>query len=326
MPYIPIEESLKIGVLDDLSKMWDTEQEAAMESRKKLFHDVPWVPQYESKFVWKQDTPMPVPWEKGTEIPASVFDDVAIVCGVFPYGQRFEYFKWDAAMDQIGDLKQHAESGIKRYSTLYRYFYADYFNGTTNYLFYPQLAYDGAALFSANDGSGNDRMKVSGGNTMNATSLTTAGIKTDIHRAIQRWLGMKQPISGHPVFRPDEVTLDKIWCLIPPSLEERFFDLAEARILYTEPAINTAQSNTLVTKLRYQIDNLLTDSSDYYIVIEHPYWKPFIYRGVSSIESFLATAANSDDARKLNIEAWFSNTMMGCCPWAMFTIIKVNVA
>lgn len=326
--YVTVENSLKIGILNDVAEMWEVMSEKEAQYRSLMFHDVPWVPQYTSKFVWKQDVGMPVPWDKGSELPANIFDDVAIDCDLREYGQRTEWFRRDNEFDQLqpGQIRKHAEMGIKRYAQLYRYLGADYLDGTTNYIRYPQLAYDGAALFSATDGAGADRMGVSGGNIVTSSGLSTAAIKTDAHRALQRWLGMKQPISNHPVFSPDEVKFENMLFVIPPALEERFFDLSEAKILYTDPSINTAQSNTLATRVKYEMENVLTDSSDYYVILQHSYWKPFLYRGLSSIDSFIADASNSDDARKLNIEAWFSQTMMGCCPWAMFTMIKINVA
>lgn len=316
--------SLQAGQLKDLAEFWRQRSPDIIAMRENLMFAPPWKNLYEAPYGWKQDVPMPVKWPKGTELPTSDFDDVELKCSVFKYGTRIQWDQTDAMMDQLGDLQTHAQTATENYLTFYRYLIADYLNGTTDYIERADNSYDGAGLFSAVDGNGQPRMAVAGGNLLNSSGLSAAGIYTDYSRGKQRWNEMKRPLSGIPVFSPLEVTSENIFCIIPPSLERVFKEISEATNLYVNPAINTAQSNVLATKVNYQVENLLTDSSDWYMVLRHKMWKPFLYRGLDKIEAIIANSQNSDDARKFNIEALFAKTLMGTCPFAMFTMIKVN--
>ena len=77
-------------------------------------------------------------------------------------------------------------------------------------------------------------------------------------------------------------------------------------------------------KFRWHINPYLTDTSDWYVVVEHPVWKPFVYRAPKSIRQIIADFNNSDRAREFNELALHADIRNRLGVWMPATIIKVN--
>lgn len=325
MPIINNANSIRPGIQAALSKTWEQEFPAYKEQKAWLLHYLPWVNIRHAEYGFKERVSMVKPWFYGTGRKYQVFRDRKITISLFPYDLTQMWSGWDAEDDQLGDLPAHVATAMNRFVQLPDTLYSEYLTGVPSMNPALNLCYDGVALVSTVDGDGAARFGVMGGNIVMGSGVAThAQILTDIKSVRRRFLSMQEPVTGMPLHPPEAVSYDRIRFIIPTALDGIFKALADQDLIYSDPGINTAQSNFLKSKVKFGINQYLTDASDYYAVIEHGYWKPFAYRGPETIDQIQGDVSNSDHAREFNEITSYSHCRVGMGPWAPFTIVKIN--
>lgn len=322
MPVQP-QESMRAGVLGDLQETYRQKAPIFEKQQNLLVRKLPKTNLREARYPFKESTPFPEPRAYGAGRNYQSFKDRVITLGLNLFDVAIEWDRFDEADDQIGDLRQQVDSTVNRFLMLPDVLIAEYFNGTASYNYSLKNCYDGATMFSATDGAGANRMGVSGGNLVTGSGLAFTSVSHDLFTVSQRFSYMVDPTAGKPIFSPDEVNFNKLHVIFPNSLSEIFYNLAEAKNLRLDTMSYGQQDNILVGKFGVHPNPYLTNTKDYYVVVEHSYWKPFVFRAPDSPEHFVADINNSDHSREYNKNAIIHQVRTDIGPWMPATIIKV---
>lgn len=323
MPQVNNTRSLQVGIWNDFQDMWRQNQPTFEKTLDVVARKVAFKNVRNGTYVFKESLPMVSPWPYGKGRNYKGFQDRQFQLEICNFELTIPWSKFDEEDDQIGDMKVHIAAVVKRYGVLPVILTSEYFNGVAVYNNSLKLTYDGASLFSATDGDGADRLGVSGGNIISGTGLTAAAIVHDVSVAQQRYMGFKDPTAGLPIFGEEDISYKNLIAIIPPTLNEVFQKATGAEYIKTDPANNTSESNYLKSTFQYQINPFLTDSSDWYIVLQHPYYKAFLY-SESPLENFPADMGNSDRAREYAEYAMYTHVRNRIGPLFPGCIIKVN--
>lgn len=276
-----------------------------------------------AKYAWKESVPFPTFWDFDKGRTRKMFQDRSLEIGIYPYELTIDSRGYDLEDDQLGDGSEHVKGAVDRFLQIPQKLIHEYLNGSAD--LNPSLlnSYDGASLYSATEGGGANRLGASGGNIVTGTGVTVSAFSNDLYSVQQRFLEFTDT-AGEILFSPAEVDFGKFIVVVPPELNEVAQQVAEAEYLRVDLANNTSQSNILKGKFRVKMSNLLTDASDWFVVLDHPYWKPFALRQARDVRSIWADMANSDRSKEYNLESLYADTRTGLGPWFVGTTIKVN--
>lgn len=324
MPTVNVKQSLKAGVQNWIKDTWKQVIPVFMKQQALLMKNLPFSSIRNVSMVFKDSLPFPSLWNYGTPRSYTNFQDRVLQVMLIPYSIAIAYSHYDEMDDQIGDIKEHIEASIKRYGQLPDVLSAEYFNGTA--VLNPSLAvtYDGASLFSATDGAGDNRLGVSGGNIITGSGLTPAGFIHDLAVAQRRFMNFVDPVGRKPIYDPADVDFKALEVIVPTSLNEIVEKVSGTEYIRSDSSVTVAESNWVKGTFKFHVNPYLSDTSDWYVVANHPYWKPFVNRAPKDIESILADRTNSDRARETNEYVFFADTRMGIAPYFPGCIIKVN--
>lgn len=324
MPQVmTISNSMIQGIRRELEATWKNVYPTFEKEWNLMFYKLPDNGIRTAQYAFKEALPMPQYWPYNEEKPQKSILDRLLSVSVFPYAMDMEVNMFDREDDQIGDTKTHMNMIVERYLTLYSHFFSEYLNATANFLPSLETAFDGAGLFSATNGAGADRFGVSGGNIITGSGTTIDAIANDIFEANERFQSFLDNES-QIIFDASMVDYTKMHVFYPKELNKQFFDLTKGDNLRTDLASNTAVSNTLKGTFQSHCINLLTDSADYFIMLEHSFWKPLLLRQENAVQAFDYNMQNSDRARKFGVEGLSTHMRTGAGVWAPWVIIKVN--
>ena len=147
------------------------------------------------------------------------------------------------------------------------------------------------------------------------------------HRAChaqQRFMQFVDPNAGKPIFDEDMVNYNNLEAIIPITMNEIFQKATNAEYIRIDPGSITSETNYLKGTFKYRISPFLTDTSDWYIVVRHPYYRPFLYRTPKDVETVIADINNSDHAREVNENIIYTHIRNAIGVWFPGVIIKVN--
>lgn len=324
MPVINATNSVKAGIQKNLADSWRQKYPLLEDQLKLMCNFLPYVSIRNATYVFKESVPFPMPWAYGTGRTAQTFKDVSISLALYPYQVKIPYNIFDREDDQLGDMKTHVATVVDRFLQLPDKLMAEYLNASRS--LNPALAtcYDGVSLFSATDGDGNNRFGVSGGNIYNGTgAVNVAAFIHDLYGVQRRFQQMLDPAS-QVIYSAADIDYTKLHVIYPPSYNEVVRDASKAALLRTDTANQVSQSNTLISTFVPHCNPYLSDTSEWFAVVEHPYFKTFAYRAPQTVRQAWAELNNSDIAREENKEVFYGDVRVAIGPWLPFTIIKVN--
>jgi hypothetical protein len=326
MPVANNTRSKIAGVQHNLAQTWRQEMPAW---KKAISYLVKWLPSSnlrKADWVFKESLPAVSLWPYGTKRTFSTFRDRYLTSSIYNYTLNIPFSEFDANDDQIGDMKEHVNSALNRYKQLPIRMASEYFNASYSLSPAAVNAYDGAGLFSATDGASAARLGVTGGNIVTGSGLTAAGIATDIAAAQRRFLDMQDP-AGQPLYDMSMVEFSKLRIIAPNALNAVMRRVSEQEYIRVDALNNTSESNYLKSTFAWECLAYLTDSSDWYVCLDHPYYKPFVYRAISGegeLRSIIADYNNSDHARDTGEYVLYTDTRVGIVPYFPGSIIKIN--
>lgn len=324
MPVLDNTYSLRAGILRDLAETWKNRAPIFEKQQSLLVKFLPYKNLRKAEFVWKESLPFPKPWKYGAGRTYQTLKDRKIDISYTPYELSIPYNYYDVEDDQLGDMKPHLQGSIDRFLMLPDKFIAEYINAVTVLLPSISNAYDGSAIFAAVDGSGANRFGIAGGNIITGSGAgTVAAFIHDLAACQRRFLSFLDT-AGQQIFSEDTVPYTKLHCVIPNSLNEIAQKASKSEFVRTDTGSITADSNWVKGEFVYHINPYLTDASDWYCFVEHPFWKMFAYRSPKDIRQIFADFSNSDRAREYNEEALMADVRVGLGPWVPFVGIKVN--
>lgn len=324
MAIISIQNSLQQRVFRDLQDTWKEnyvvyEKLNSIFARQLVDNNV-----RKASYAWKESIPFPRFWPMDSKRAHQTFQDRLLEVSVYPYELTIDVRRYDIADDQLADAKSFISAGVKRFLQIPQKLYAEHLNGVAD--LNPEglrTAYDGSGTFATVDGAGAARFGATGGNIVTGTGTTQSAFSNDIFAVQQRFLDLQDP-AGEILYGPEDVSYDKMCVVVPPELNEVAQRVSESEYLRVDATNTVSESNILKGTFEVKINNLLTDASDWFVILRHSYWKPFVVRQSKDIRSIWADATNSDAARERNIETAYMDLRTGIGLWAPFTIIKVN--
>lgn len=324
-PSINITNSLRAGIQREFMDMWRQKFPVFQKQQEIWMRFLPWVNLRTAPYVWKESIPFPEPWPYDSPRTYKTFSDILINIGIFPYDLTIPFSGFDEEDDQLGDVRTHLALSAQRFLQIPDKLISEYLTGVASLNFELLNAYDGVTLYSATDGDGAARFGVTGGNIVTGTGLTAPALLTDYATAQRRLLTFQDTTNDSPIFAEEDVQYNRLWAIIPASLNEEFKKMSKSQDLRIDLANNTSQSNWILGEINYRINPYLT-GDDWYIVVEHPYWKPFACRmpGDKGIRQIFADFNNSDRAREYNQYAVYSDVRIGIAPWQPAVTVKIN--
>ena len=326
MPLVSNINSLRAGIQKDLAETWRQQWPVYEALQKAFLHYLPWINIRNAEYGFKERIPMPKPWPYGKGRSYQMFKDRKLTIGLFPYELTVPYSERDSSDDQLGDMKTHLGQIVGRFLQLPDIMITEYMTGTASYNYNGLvLAYDGVNLYSTTDGDGAARFGVTGGNIRPGSGVSTnAQVIDDIIGVRRQFLEMLEPVTNQPLHDPNKVTYNNMIFIVPTELDGIFRAIQKQQTIYSDASINTAQSNQFVGEIVYHVNQRLTDANDWFVVLQHDYWKPFAYRAPQNVRQILAEMNNSDHAREFAEETMYADLRLGIGPWAPFTTIKVS--
>lgn len=312
------------GILADLKETWRQSIPKFEADQSLLMHKLPYNSIREATWVWKESLPFPEYWPYSKDRKVKTFRDRAITLGYYPYELSLSWNGFDEEDDQLHDMKSHVQGAVDRYGLLPTVLMYEYFNGTAVQLPQLYLCYDGAGLFSGTDGDGNARLGATGGNIITGTGATVSGVLHDFAAAQQRFMKFVDPNASKPIFDENMLGYSNMEAIIPIELNEIFQKASQAEMIRTDPGNITSETNYLKGTFKYRISPFLTDTSDWYIVLKHSYYKPFLYRSPKDVETIIADMSNSDKARSTYEKTIHTHIRTAIGLWFPGVIIKVN--
>ena len=324
MPIINVTESLRAGLQNELMDTWKKEGPVYEKQQAVLIRRLSYTNLRKAPYGFKESLPFPERWDYGTTRKKQTFRDRVIYSSIHPYSLAIPWSRWDEVDDQLGDLRSHVQQATRRFLQLPDALYSEYFNGAAS--LNPALvnAYDGVGIFSNVDGAGNPRFGATGGNIVTGSGLSTAAVMHDMAVAQRRLLSFTDPTARKPLFSEDEVAFSKLVAIIPKELNEIFQKVTDQEFIRSDLTSVTAESNYLKGTFEYRVNQYLTDPSDWYVVLNHNFYKPFIYRGPKGPETVIADMNNSDHARDTAEYAFYADIRVSLGVWFPASIIKID--
>lgn len=324
MPVVSNRYSIQAGILADLKDFWSAQLPVFRKQQERMLRYLPESNIRNITEVWKESTPFPAYWPYGKGRTIQNFKDVYFSLGKYNYELSVAWSRFDEEDDQLGDLRQKVQMATKRFGMLPDVLISEYLNNSAS--MNPSIlnAYDGAALISATDGDGAARFGVTGGNLLTGSGNTPDGVIHDLNVVQRRLSDAVDPTAARPVFAPDEVDFSKFLCVVPNELNEVFRKTAESEYLKIDGGNVVSESNWMKGRFEWETNPYLTDSSDWFVILQHPYWKPFMYREPKSPETVIADMSNSDSARDTGEYRMHAHVRTALGPFMPLTIFKVN--
>ena len=321
---VNVAQSLRAGVLAELSKTWEQPYPVFEDAIKLLTYTLPASTLRTAPYAFKESVGFPQFWPQGEARQAQGFRDRVIEITLRAYELTITWNTFNSLDDQLNDLKTHVATAVNRYKMLPYILCSEYMNGLA--VENPSLsnAYDGAALYSATDGDGAARLGATGGNIISGSGLTVAGVLKDLASAQRRFMAFRDPTGNKPIFDEMAVDYTNLTIIGPPEANEVLQRASKSEFLRTDPLNTVSESNFMKGTFKYKVNPYLTDTSDLFVFVDHPYWKTFAYRAPVSPAVAYADVNNSDRARWYNEEGFYSHVRLGIAPFFPCASIKIN--
>ena len=317
-------QSLRAGILDHLSKTWEQPYPEFDEAVKLLTYSLPASTLRTAPYVFKESVGFPNYWPIGDSRQAQGFRDRMLEITLRAYELTITWNAFNSIDDQLNDLKAHVQTAVNRYKQLPYILCSEYLNGVAD--LNPSLsnAYDGAALYSAVDGDGAPRLGATGGNIITGSGLTVAGVLKDLASAQRRFMAFRDPTGNKPIFDESSADYTRLTIIGSPEANEVLQRASKSEYLRVDLLNTVSESNFMKGTFKYKINPYLSDSSDLFVFIEHPYWKTFAYRPPTSPAAAYSDINNSDRARWFNEEGFYTHVRLGIAPFFPCATIKIN--
>lgn len=274
------------GVLPDLRRVMQVDVPAATRTVTYALHDTP---------------PYPKRQELGDPVTEQVFQSKQMSVTNYEYSVLIPWYRRDRTDNQIGDLMGHASSAAQNYASLDSRALIEIATGSLDLLPAAPTSPDGAGLFSATDGDGNDRFSVSNGNIEGGAGTSAANITTDWHSVLARFDAMKNT-KGQPFFESSSASTT-FTIYAPSDLRAAFIGAFKAELIQGSSA---APSNTIIAsgeQVRLVFTTRLDGTNDWLVFRDDAPVRAVFSQLRQPLRSFTATEENSDVARKSGIES-----------------------
>jgi hypothetical protein len=323
--------TLANGLLSDFRDTYNGVRNNQSDGRLAIVMDTKSASNRQHEYAYYKAAPHPRLWIRGEPIPVDAMSSVRFTAIVRNWGLRIPWHEDDKNDDQIQALFASAQGGGENFGLLQERFFFDLITGNTTTLPAIPNAPDGAALYSATDGSGAARFGATGGNIVSGAVITSTGsILANYYTAIARFQ-LFEDGKDQPLFPAERLSMGTLVLHSVADLkifEESFKQLRQGVLMASDAA--ATPSNIILDSSRnvdlWASPRLAT--GDWYIFMKNPPVRPtFLLERMAIRErTALSDNNNSDHARTYNEEyaQWDSREGAGIAlPYAT---IKCDVA
>lgn len=314
---------LRIKVLEDFADILQKKQVTYEKRWGTIFREIPTTLRYVEEAMW-ESVPMPKIWHYGTGRTRRSVKDLYLTLYHYNWELTLAWLRWDEEDISNNDKVQRLlDAQAQRFVQLPDVFVAEYLANTADV--YPALSncYDGVALYSATDGDGAARFGVTGGNILTGNGVAnTAQIKADLFAARRRFLDF-QDTEGQPYYTSEECEITNMLIVHSTAITEIIETVRDAEYAYMDTGINTAATNIVKGKFEAW-NNQRISGNDWFVILKHPFLKPWCRVTRQDIEQQLEDESNSDRSRDTAERASLCHMRFGIAPFAPQSIIQIN--
>lgn len=258
-------------------------------------------------YAYYETMPYPERWERGEHIPVEGTEAKQFSVTNYKYAKRVAWAVEDREDNQIGSLPQQVMQTAENFASLPSRAFWDILTGSTNLIPAVGNAPDGASLYNANDGAGNDRFDASGGNIVDTTAASGTDpvegeIRTSVFSVIQRFKQF-QDMKGQPLHDP-EMGNESYVVYFPVEQIEDMANALQARVVQSSTG-NAGVDNALLVVPGLNITAHATSritGSDMYWFRADSELKAVFEQMRSPLDFAQATKDNSDATRDVDEE------------------------
>lgn len=290
---------------------YDIREEAYADLRSIFMDDIPSVGLTETHAYW-ETAPYPSRWPRGFARQSKGFKAVRYSIVNKDWEVAVGWHKNDRADDRLGGLEAQARTAGDHFATLPIRVATQIKEASTDDDLLESIpnAPDGADLYNATDGDGNDRFGLSGGNIIaSGSGVSNADqIREDYEDAMSRFPRF-QNTEGQPLLNPAIIN-DGVLIEAPPQLRrvmrEAFIQTPHLATITATGAQAASASivdagsvgNVIVQagdNVRLWFNPFLTDANNWYVhLTSSQIVKPLFRQTRQGIEEHFATADNND--------------------------------
>jgi hypothetical protein len=255
-------------------------------------------------YAYFESAPHAQRWPFGEEIPRGNFRARSWEVENIDWGLAIDFHKNHVADDQTRSLRDQARDGGANFALLAERVAFQIMLGTTDTSLLAAVpnAPDGAALFSATDGAGDDRFGVSGGNIESQTGVADAqDILTDLFDVISRFRAMEDT-EGQPLLL--ESFLEEM-LIVYGTGDEKVFREAFTQKMQESASGNAGVSSVVLDSgLTHRLWSTprITDNS-FKVFLPRVPTKPLFRQVRQEIEDNVEDMSNSDLSRRTKNQA-----------------------
>lgn len=325
---VTMSESLRLGLSDDFVDYFRQYGDQDLEIVNRVCKTVKTDLRKVSNS-FKESIPFPKLWPKGTPRHHASFRDRNIEYFHRNYSLAIDYDRWDQDDETIkGDLQTHLQGMAGRFSELVLQLFVDGIQGVQTLGQPATLCYDGAALTAAQDGDGNARMGVTGGNKVTSAKLADeSDLITALINARKRFRQMKDT-ADRPFWKGTPIDFRNMLLLAAPKHEGMIDRAMKATATVVDRSVAHPTENIYVNTFDKWISPLITNESSIYVVLENPYYKPLaIVDRAMTPEIIWAQmgSGKSDEANETGIETAYGHIRVGEGKFSPHCIIELQV-
>jgi hypothetical protein len=286
---------------------------------------------YEELYGYYETAPYPRRRAWGDEVQSKGFRARNYTVANLAWDSSVQWYKHQRLFDQLKDLERAARAAGDNFATLDERVFYQIMQATAdnNLLETIPNTPDGAALYSALDGDGDDRFGVSGGNviTGGAGIATSDDIRTDLFAALTR-IAQFQDTEGQPAVDPG--IIDEGVCIFYNVANEKVFREAfeQGRTLQVVSGEGVGAVTNIIhdSGMRVTLKPSQRITNDkWYVYVQNFDLKAIFSQEAQALEEFMQLESNSDIARSKKLEGIFWEAIRGFGVNIPLATVKVDV-
>ena len=329
-------EAFAAGLRTEFLNLYERRYKAVQERLSQLMRlNIPSTRNEEDYFYY-ESAPHVKRWVRGDEMATKGFKGVKWTVPNYEWAEGVSWHFADRQDDQTKNLVDHARGLGESYALLQERIFFQLLQGETDPDLLPEAstmtAPDGATLFSATHGSGDDRFGVSGGNTLTGTGSTVSDIRQDFFSALVRFKLFKDT-EGQPMW--SDSFLDGPYIIVYPAQMEESMREAFSQRYHVQDSGGVATSNMHTPsvsnvildsgqKVKLWGTQRLSDANDYFIFMASSDVKPIFSQERQPLTDVVETFENSDTVRRTGIESIRFLSRHGFGLSLPYSIVKVT--
>lgn len=339
---VSVAEGLRLGVQDDMGEYFRGRGRTELVYERMFTREIK-TDKRKVMESFKESIPFPDLWAYGETRTHSDFKDRFIEFVHQNWNLTIDHSRWDEADEVIkGDIKVHLNALVGRFIQLEQQLWLDTVLVQASLGQPSTLAWDGAAITANQDGDGNARFGVAGGNKIITPLSTVADCFDALTKGKLRFRQMKDT-AGQPFWQGSEIGYKNMVIMCAPEKETVWLNLLNAKFAGIDQSLPMATTNIMAegdtepdaggdggsgtSRPKLWVNERWKSSTQTILLINHPYHKPVagIDRQVEP-EVVYADHNNSEAGRERGVNSMAALVRRGTGVFSPHTIMMLTAA